>query len=233
MDHPGSVPETTEPPRARRAVPPSMSKVLRAIDPRPGRERHCHSFVAARSAIAAGADGEPARCGEATNSLRVGRKGGSRGRRISYWEQVPSQSKLGSIFQVRRCIIPAGKFVRPVSLHSRPTAFTFLPTDADRFTKHRTRSTDVRERIQDRGDRIRALRPDGLRPLAARGIEALVVDPGFGAGTNFELPLREGLEPAAILNTHGHVDHIAGNAAMKQARSQTPRWSSARTRPIS
>ncbi len=54
------------------------------------------------------------------------------------------------------------------------------------------------------------------------GTEALVVDPGFEPGPIFALLTREGLEPAAILNTHGHVDHIAGNAAMKQAFPDAP-----------
>ncbi len=33
---------------------------------------------------------------------------------------------------------------------------------------------------------------------------------------------REGLTLAAILNTHGHVDHIAGNAALKKAHPDAP-----------
>ena len=37
-----------------------------------------------------------------------------------------------------------------------------------------------------------------------------------------ELLTREGLQLAAILNTHGHVDHIAGNAAMKDAFPDAP-----------
>ncbi len=45
---------------------------------------------------------------------------------------------------------------------------------------------------------------------------ALVVDPGFEPDGILGLLDREGLYLAAILNTHGHVDHIAGNAAMKE-----------------
>src|SRR5262245_46168777 len=52
--------------------------------------------------------------------------------------------------------------------------------------------------------------------------EALVVDPGFDDGAIVEFLGRQGLRLAAILNTHGHVDHIAGNAAMKQAFPNAP-----------
>jgi glyoxylase-like metal-dependent hydrolase (beta-lactamase superfamily II) len=45
--------------------------------------------------------------------------------------------------------------------------------------------------------------------------EALVVDPGFDREAIIDLLDRNGLRPAAILNTHGHADHIAGNARMK------------------
>jgi glyoxylase-like metal-dependent hydrolase (beta-lactamase superfamily II) len=52
--------------------------------------------------------------------------------------------------------------------------------------------------------------------------ECLIVDPGLE-------PLRilahldhHGLVPAAILNTHGHMDHIAGNQAIKKRWPQCP-----------
>jgi glyoxylase-like metal-dependent hydrolase (beta-lactamase superfamily II) len=46
--------------------------------------------------------------------------------------------------------------------------------------------------------------------------DCLVVDPGFEPELILEVLKEEGLTPAAILNTHGHSDHIAGNEAMKQ-----------------
>jgi hydroxyacylglutathione hydrolase len=52
--------------------------------------------------------------------------------------------------------------------------------------------------------------------------EALVVDPGFDTDAILDLLAREGLRLVGILNTHGHADHIAGNAAMKEAFPAAP-----------
>jgi hydroxyacylglutathione hydrolase len=52
--------------------------------------------------------------------------------------------------------------------------------------------------------------------LAGR-TEALVVDPGLEPELVLAFLDDQGLRPAAILNTHGHADHIGGNAALKQA----------------
>jgi hydroxyacylglutathione hydrolase len=52
--------------------------------------------------------------------------------------------------------------------------------------------------------------------------EALVVDPGFDTESILELLDRYSLRLAAVLNTHGHADHIAGNAAMKRAFPDAP-----------
>lgn len=45
--------------------------------------------------------------------------------------------------------------------------------------------------------------------------DCLVVDPGFDAQRILQFLFDRRLTPAAILNTHGHVDHIHGNAALK------------------
>lgn len=46
--------------------------------------------------------------------------------------------------------------------------------------------------------------------------DALVIDPGFDVDSIINLLNRNSLRLAAILNTHGHADHVAGNAAIKQ-----------------
>jgi glyoxylase-like metal-dependent hydrolase (beta-lactamase superfamily II) len=46
--------------------------------------------------------------------------------------------------------------------------------------------------------------------------DAIVVDPGFEPDPILEALERYHLTPAAILNTHGHSDHIAGNGALKE-----------------
>jgi hydroxyacylglutathione hydrolase len=59
------------------------------------------------------------------------------------------------------------------------------------------------------------------KPAPEEG-QALVIDPGFDIEAIFEVLERHSLQVAAILNTHGHADHIAGNAAMKQAYPAAP-----------
>jgi glyoxylase-like metal-dependent hydrolase (beta-lactamase superfamily II) len=51
---------------------------------------------------------------------------------------------------------------------------------------------------------------------------ALVIDPGFDTRSLRSLLERERLDLAAILNTHGHADHIAGNRVMKRAYPEAP-----------
>jgi hydroxyacylglutathione hydrolase len=52
--------------------------------------------------------------------------------------------------------------------------------------------------------------------------QCVVFDPGLEPDRIFEALERYHLAPAAILNTHGHSDHIAGNAALKQRWSNCP-----------
>jgi glyoxylase-like metal-dependent hydrolase (beta-lactamase superfamily II) len=52
--------------------------------------------------------------------------------------------------------------------------------------------------------------------------EALVIDPGLEPDLILDFLREQGLSVAAILNTHGHADHIAGNGALKEAYPQAP-----------
>lgn len=54
--------------------------------------------------------------------------------------------------------------------------------------------------------------------------DCLVVDPGFEPGAVIEWIDRQGLEPQCILLTHGHSDHIAGNAALRARWPALPIW---------
>ena len=52
--------------------------------------------------------------------------------------------------------------------------------------------------------------------------DCLVVDPGFEPQPILDYVAEKGLSVAAILNTHGHADHIAGNASLKEAGPDAP-----------
>jgi glyoxylase-like metal-dependent hydrolase (beta-lactamase superfamily II) len=52
--------------------------------------------------------------------------------------------------------------------------------------------------------------------------DCVVVDPGLEPNLILEYLDEQGLTPAAILNTHGHADHIAGNADMKDRWPDCP-----------
>lgn len=57
--------------------------------------------------------------------------------------------------------------------------------------------------------------------LAGRD-DCIVFDPGFDPDAIFDYLDEHGLTPAAILCTHGHSDHIAGNAALKKRWPKVP-----------
>jgi hydroxyacylglutathione hydrolase len=52
--------------------------------------------------------------------------------------------------------------------------------------------------------------------------DCIVFDPGFEPDAIFEYLKQHSLTPAAILCTHGHSDHIAGNAALKREWPDVP-----------
>jgi len=52
--------------------------------------------------------------------------------------------------------------------------------------------------------------------------DCLVIDPGLEPEKILDRLDGLGLVPAAILNTHGHSDHIAGNSALKQRWPDCP-----------
>jgi hydroxyacylglutathione hydrolase len=52
--------------------------------------------------------------------------------------------------------------------------------------------------------------------------ECIVVDPGLEPDIVIQYVERRHLTPVAILNTHGHSDHIAGNEALKQFAPNAP-----------
>lgn len=52
--------------------------------------------------------------------------------------------------------------------------------------------------------------------------DAVVIDPGLEPDSILGFLREEGLTPAVILNTHGHGDHIGGNAELKRAFPEAP-----------
>jgi glyoxylase-like metal-dependent hydrolase (beta-lactamase superfamily II) len=52
--------------------------------------------------------------------------------------------------------------------------------------------------------------------------EAVVFDPGLQPELILDVLGEQGLQVAAIINTHGHADHIGGNAALKEAFPEAP-----------
>jgi hydroxyacylglutathione hydrolase len=52
--------------------------------------------------------------------------------------------------------------------------------------------------------------------------DCLVVDPGFDPQAILDTLAEQALTPAVILLTHGHADHIAGNATLKEQWPECP-----------
>ncbi len=52
--------------------------------------------------------------------------------------------------------------------------------------------------------------------------DCIVIDPGFEPEPIIDYLTQHGLTPAALLCTHGHPDHIAGNAALKKRWPHCP-----------
>ncbi len=52
--------------------------------------------------------------------------------------------------------------------------------------------------------------------------DCVVIDPGLEPERIEEYLDQHDLTPAAILNTHGHIDHIAGNALLKRRWPDCP-----------
>jgi hydroxyacylglutathione hydrolase len=52
--------------------------------------------------------------------------------------------------------------------------------------------------------------------------DCVVFDPGLEPDLILELLRQEAITPAAILNTHGHADHIGGNEELKKAFPNAP-----------
>jgi glyoxylase-like metal-dependent hydrolase (beta-lactamase superfamily II) len=52
--------------------------------------------------------------------------------------------------------------------------------------------------------------------------DCIVIDPGLEPRLILDYLIEQSITPAAILCTHGHSDHIAGNAALKQRWPNCP-----------
>ena len=62
--------------------------------------------------------------------------------------------------------------------------------------------------------------------------DCVIVDPGLEPDKIIQILDEKGFEPAALLITHGHSDHIGGNHALKARWPDCPIIVSVRLRPI-
>ena len=62
--------------------------------------------------------------------------------------------------------------------------------------------------------------------------DCLVIDPGLEPELILDFLNEEGLAPSAILNTHGHGDHIGGNELMKQTYPAAPLYIGVNDEPL-
>ena len=60
--------------------------------------------------------------------------------------------------------------------------------------------------------------------LVCCGGESWVIDPGMEPRELVQFLLRRKIAPAAVLLTHGHCDHIAGIADLREAAAAVPIW---------
>ncbi len=58
---------------------------------------------------------------------------------------------------------------------------------------------------------------NGMFVMADAKKDAILIDPSMGERVALAAVREHGLRVVEILNTHGHPDHIAGNAAVKEA----------------
>jgi hydroxyacylglutathione hydrolase len=58
---------------------------------------------------------------------------------------------------------------------------------------------------------------NGLYVIADERRDAILIDPSMGEAVALAAARDQGLRIVEILNTHGHPDHVAGNAAVKEA----------------